>query len=157
MTMAKRDSIARYNLIINKLRKKPCTFDEITDYLALESELQDADFTISKWTFRRDVDDILSIFKIDIQFDYKAQVWKIDSDDFQEMNSRILEAFDTFNALNLTDRLSKHIHFEKRKPQGTEHLYGILHAIKNQIQIKFVYQKNIQNIEDNIPILNTIF
>lgn len=99
----------------------------------------------------------MSIFKIDIQFDYKAQVWKIDSDDFQEMNSRILEAFDTFNALNLTDRLSKHIHFEKRKPQGTEHLYGILHAIKNQIQIKFVYQKNIQNIEDNIPILNTIF
>ena len=43
--------------------------------------------------------------------------------------------------MNLTDRLSKHIHFEKRKPQGTEHLYGVLHAIKNQIQIKFVYQK----------------
>ena len=37
--------------------------------------------------------------------------------------------------------MSKHIHFEKRKPQGTENLYGLLHAIKNQLQIKFTYQK----------------
>lgn len=43
--------------------------------------------------------------------------------------------------MNLTYRPSKHIHFEKRKPQRTEHLYGVLHAIKNQIQIIFVYQK----------------
>ena len=48
---------------------------------------------------------------------------------------------DTFSALNLTDRLSNHIHFEKRKPQGTENLYGLLHAIKNQVQIQFTYQK----------------
>ena len=65
----------------------------------------------------------------------------IDSDDHPEATERILEAFDTFNALNITDRLSDHIHFEKRRPQGTENLYGLLHAIKNQLQIKFTYQK----------------
>ncbi|MDZ7774412.1 MAG: WYL domain-containing protein [Bacteroidales bacterium] len=35
----------------------------------------------------------------------------------------------------------RHIHFEKRKPSGTENLFGILHAIKNHFRIKFIYQK----------------
>jgi predicted DNA-binding transcriptional regulator YafY len=30
---------------------------------------------------------------------------------------------------------------EKRRPQGTENLYGLIHAIKNRFQIKFTYQK----------------
>ena len=139
--MSKRESIARYNLIIKKLRKRPTTFAEIEEYLALESEIQAYNFNISKRTFQRDRDDIRSLYNIDILFDFSKKVYYIDFDEQPEANERILEAFDTFNALNLTDRLSKHIHFEKRKPQGTEHLYGILHAIKNQIQIKFVYQK----------------
>ena len=65
----------------------------------------------------------------------------IDFDEQAEVNERILEAFETFNALNISDRLSNHIHFEKRKPRGTENLYGLLHAIKNQVHIKFTYQK----------------
>lgn len=139
--MSKRESIARYNLIIKKLRKRPATFAEIEEYLALESEIQAYNFNVSKRTFQRDRDDIRSLYNIDILFDFSKKVYYIDFDEQPEANERILEAFDTFNALNLTDRLSKHIHFEKRKPQGTEHLYGVLHAIKNQIQIKFVYQK----------------
>jgi predicted DNA-binding transcriptional regulator YafY len=58
-----------------------------------------------------------------------------------EFSERILEAFDTFNALNISERLAEIIHFEKRKPLGTENLYGLLHAIKNQLQIRFKYQK----------------
>ena len=139
--MSKRESIARYNLIIKKLRKRPATFAEIEEYLALESEIQAYNFNISKRTFQRDRDNIRSLYNIDILFDFSKKVYYIDFEEQPEANERILEAFDTFNALNLTDRLSKHIHFEKRKPQGTEHLYGVLHAIKNQIQIKFVYQK----------------
>src|SRR5690606_36986062 len=64
-----------------------------------------------------------------------------DSDEQPEANERIAEAFDTFNALNLTSRLSDYIHFEKRKPRGTEHLYGLLHAIKNNLKISFFYHK----------------
>ena len=59
-----------------------------------------------------------------------------------EMNVRMLEAFDTFNLLNLTERLSNQVHFEKRKPQGTDNLFGLLHAIKNHLLIKFAYQKH---------------
>ena len=139
--MSKRESIARYNLIIKKLRKHPASFAEIADYLALESELQEYNFNVSKRTFQRDLKDIRALYNIDIQFDFSRKVYFLDFDEQSDFNERILEAFDTFNALNLSDRLSNNIHFEKRRPQGTENLYGLLHAIKNQLQIKFNYQK----------------
>ena len=140
-TMSKRESYLRCSYIIKKLRRNPASFDEIADYLSRESEMQSYNFNTSKRTFQRDLDDIRSMFNIDIQFNFSAKVYFISDEDQPEVNDRILEAFDTFNALNVTDRLSKYIHFEKRRPQGTENLYGLLHAIKNKFQIYFTYQK----------------
>lgn len=139
--MSKRESLARYNLIINKLRRNTASFTDISDYLALESELQEYNFNVSKRTFQRDLEDIRSLYNIDIQYDYSKKVYFINIDNAPDVNERILEAFDVFNALNLSDRISNHIHFEKRKPQGTENLYGLLHAIKNNFQIEFTYEK----------------
>ena len=139
--MSKRESLARHNLIINKLRKRPATLAQIMDYLSIESEIQGYHFVTSSRTFLRDREDIRSLYNIDILYDFSKKVYYIDFEDESIINERILEAFDTFNALNLNERLSNYIHFEKRKPQGTEHLYGLLHAIKNGLQIKFTYQK----------------
>lgn len=139
--MSKKESISRYTLIIKKLRKNAATFAEISDYLALESELQEYNFNVSQRTFQRDIKDIRLVYNIYIQFDFSRKVYYIEFDGQPQVNERILEAFDTFNALNITDRLSNHIHFEKRRPQGTENLYGLLHAIKKQVQIRFTYQK----------------
>ena len=139
--MSKRESIARYSLIINKLRKYPATFEEIADYLAVESEIQSYNFNVSKRTFQRDLLDIGLIYKIYIKYDFSRKMYYIDLDEKQEISERILEAFDTFNALNISDRISTDIYFEKRRPLGTENFYGLLHAIKNQVQIKFIYQK----------------
>jgi predicted DNA-binding transcriptional regulator YafY len=139
--MSKREAIARYNLIINKLRRHPATFVEIADYLEFESELQGYNYTVSKRTFQRDLEDIRSLYNIDIEYDFSRKVYLIHFFDQQGLSERILEAFDTFHALNLSDRISSHIHFEKRRPQGTENLYGLLHAMKNNQQIKFTYQK----------------
>jgi len=139
--MSKRESIARYSLIINKLRKYPATFGEISDYLALESEIQSYNFNVGLRTFQRDLRDIRAIYKIDIRFDSSKKMYYIDFDEKQEISERILEAFDTFNALNISDRISSDIYFEKRRPLGTENFYGLLHAIKNEVQIKFTYQK----------------
>lgn len=111
------------------------------EYLEYESELQGYNFIVSKRTFQRDLEDIRSLFGIDIKYNYSQKVYYIDSEDEVEANERIFEAFDTFNALNISDRISEHIHFEKRRPQGTENLYGLLHAIKNNLQIRFVYCK----------------
>lgn len=139
--MSRREAVARYNLIINKLRKHPASFDEILSYLEVESDIQSYNFVVSLRTFQRDLADILSIYNIEIKYDFSRKVYYINSELQDEVNERILEAFDTFNALNIADRLSNHIHFEKRKPQGTENLYGFLHAIKNKLQTRFSYQK----------------
>lgn len=139
--MSKVESITRYNLIIKKLRDKPATFKEISASLEKESELQGYNFSVSKRTFQRDVDDILSLYGINIEFDFSRKVYHIDFDETPEISQRILEAFETINALNISDKLSKHIYFEKRKPQGTQYLYGVVSAIKNKQKIKFIYQK----------------
>ena len=139
--MSKRESISRCNLIIKKLRRVPSTFDEIADYLSRESELQSYDFNVSKRTFQRDLEDIRSLFNLDIQYDYSRRVYFINDEGQPDANNRMLEAFDMFNSLNMVNDLSQYIHFEKRKPQGTEHFYGLLHAIKNRFIIRFSYQK----------------
>ena len=139
--MSKRESIARYSIIINKLKRQPASFIEISETLALESELQGYDYNVSKRTFSRDIKEIASLYGAYIEYDQSKKKYYLEMDCNADMNVRMLEAFDTFNVLNLTDRLSNHIHFEKRKPQGTDNLYGLLHAIKNQFRIKFIYQK----------------
>lgn len=139
--MSRRESISRYNLIIRKLRKSPATFKEIYDFLSIESELQSYNFNVSKRTFQRDIEDILSIYNIEIQYDFSRKVYFIESEQQAEANERILEAFDTFNALNISERLSDYIHFEKKHPLGTENLYGLLHSIKNHVIISFTYHK----------------
>ncbi len=140
--MSTTESLSRYNLIIKKVRRYPATFKEIEDYLKFESELQGYDYLISKRTFQRDLNNIRSIFNIDILFDFSRKVYYIEVDQETEVNKRIMEAFDTFNALNISERLSDYIHFEKRRSQGTENLYGILHAIKNHVQYSTPYPSN---------------
>jgi predicted DNA-binding transcriptional regulator YafY len=139
--MSKRESLTRYNLIIKKLRKQASTFAEISDYLAFESDLQQYNFNVSKRTFQRDIEDIRSLYNIDIIYNHSKKVYYIGLDEQPEANERILEAFDIFNALNISDRLSNFIHFENRRSQGTENLYGLLHAIRNKLQISFSYYK----------------
>lgn len=138
--MSKREFLQRYNLIRIKVSKSPCTFKEIVDYLARESELQGYNYRISKRTFVRDLEDIRSLFNTDIQYNFTKRVYEVASDQL-EVRSRMLEAFDIFNALNIGENLTGLVDFEKRKPQGTENLFGLLHAIRNQLIISLTYQK----------------
>lgn len=140
--MSKREYILRYLLIIRKLRnRRQATFKEINDFLILESELQSYKLSISKRTFQRDLNEIRSLFNVDIQYNFSDKVYYIADDEQQDINNRMLEAFDMFNLLNIAEDLSPYIYLEKRRPQGTEHLYGLIHAIKNRFLIRFTYQK----------------
>lgn len=140
--MSQRETVARYNLIIQKLRNhKQATFSEIAEYLERQSEIDERNYSVSARTFQRDVAAIFELYKIEIKYDFSRKVYYIDTDAQDEANSRIMEAFDMLNALNASDKLSNYIHFDKRKPQGSENLYGILHAVKNRLQIAFTYQK----------------
>ncbi|MBK7712807.1 MAG: WYL domain-containing protein [Bacteroidales bacterium] len=139
--MSRRETLSRYNIIIKKLRRSPAAYREISEALRKESELQDYYFAVSQRTFQRDLIEIRSIYDIDIKYDFSRKVYFVESDQQSEANQKIMEAFDTFSALNLTDRLSDFIYFEKRRPLGTENLYGLIQAIKNRLTISFRYHK----------------
>ncbi len=139
--MSKREAIARYILIIKKLRKHPASFAEILDYLDAESELQQYNYNISIRTFKRDIEDIETNFGIYITFDFSERKYKITDETFSETTDRILDAYDTFNALSISERISKYIHFDKRTPKGKEHLYHLLKAIEQGKTITFDYHK----------------
>ena len=67
--MSTRETLLRYNYIINRLRRGPATFDEIVNYLNAKAEDTDYNLSISHRTFQRDKQDILSLYGIIIEFD----------------------------------------------------------------------------------------
>jgi proteasome accessory factor B len=146
--MSKRGYISRYLLILKKLKSKPySTYEELQGYLENQFDyLQMQDDTLnigfSKRTLQRDIQEIRNIFGVDIEYSKTSKGYFINQSEMENMNfQRMIEAFDMFNSLNLAQDLTPFIHLEKRKPQGTDNLYGLLHAIKNKFQIKFSYQK----------------
>lgn len=143
--MAVRETIARYNLIIQKLQQRRASAADILEHLSHESGLQDYDFNISIRTFQRDIAKILSLYGIEIVYDRSSKEYYIASTEQDVFNERILEAFDVINTLSITQRNANYIHLENRRPRGTEHLFGIMHAIKNQLIIKFTYHNYWKN------------
>ena len=146
--MSKRAYISRYLLILKKLRTKPySSYNELQRYMENQFEfLQAKDETIelafSKKTFERDKNEISKLFGVNIEYSAANKGYFIAESQAENQNfQRMIEAFDMFNSLNLVQDLKPFIYMEKRKPQGTENLHGLIHAITNKLQIKFSYQK----------------
>ena len=146
--MSKRAYLSRYLLIIKKLKAKPySTYKELQSYMDNQLEylqMQDDTFDMrfSKRTMQRDLKEIRDLFGLDIEYSRSSKGYFISQSETDNMNfQRMIEAFDLFNSLNLAQDLTPYVHLEKRRPQGTENLYGLLHAIKNKFQIKFSHQK----------------
>jgi len=146
--MSKRGYISRYLLILKRLKLKPYTsyqelqryIDSQVDYLHMRDDTLVVGF--SKRTLQRDIKEIRNVFGIDIEYSKQQKGYYIIQKEMENMNfQRMIEAFDMFNSLNLAQDMTPFIHLEKRRPQGTEYLYGLLHAIKNQLEIKFKHQK----------------
>ena len=143
--MSKRGYISRYLLILKKLKSKPySTYEELQGYIENQFDyLQIQDDTLSvgfsKRTFQRDIKEIRNLFGKDIEYSKSQKGYFISQNEMENMNfQRMIEAFDIFNSLNLAQDLAPLIHLEKRRPQGTENLYGILHAIKKKLLINFL-------------------
>ncbi len=139
--MSKQETLARHRIIIQKLRSKPSSFEEIQEKLESESELQELNFHISKRTFQRDLKEIDALYSILIEFDRSRKVYKITEDHQDEYSERMFEALDIFQVLNLNQSISEFIQFDTRKPDGTQFLSGLIYAIQNRIQIRFRYKK----------------
>jgi predicted DNA-binding transcriptional regulator YafY len=146
--MSKRGYISRYLLILKKLKSKSyCSFNEIQEYIKRQVDflqMQDDSLMVgfSKRTFQRDLKEIRTNFGIDIEFSRSMKGYFIVQNDSENMNfQRMLEAFDLFNSLNVSQDLKPYIHLEQRTPAGTENLFGLIHAIKNHFQIEFLHKK----------------
>lgn len=146
--MSKRGYISRYLIIVKELSThKYASYEQIK--AALERSLaflQDSDETLeigdSKRTLQRDIKDIRNLFGIDIDYSaarrgYYISYNKSDSLDFQ----RRMEALDMLNSIHLSEKLSPYLIYEKRRAQGTENIPGLLHAIRQKVQVRFMYQK----------------
>ncbi len=139
--MSKRESLNRQFLIIKLLRKHSASFEQISEMLQNESEMHGYDYNVSVRTFQRDCQDIASLYSIEIVYDKYKKAYCIQYDQQPELSERMLEALDTVNALRISNNLSEFIHFESRKPRGTELLHGLIYAIKNKIKVSFLYEK----------------
>lgn len=116
-------------------------FKELQDYLQLQAEISTEDVYCSRRTFQRDIRKIRTLFSIEIEYNAATRKYEIVYDGHEEHNERLMEAYDVYNALNVSDSLSKHVIVEKRKSLGTENLHGLLHAIRNNFSISFIYEK----------------
>jgi predicted DNA-binding transcriptional regulator YafY len=147
--MSKFEVTKRQHLIIDKLKKSgQASFEEILGYLERESKFQGYDLTLSKRTFLRDVGDIGDLYGIYIKCNRSTNEYFIEEDFDPEINDRMLEAFDMYHTLKVRERQSPYLHLEKRHPQGVEHIYGLMHAIKNSLQITFNYKKYYREYPD---------
>ena len=138
--MGKRTQILRYHRIISHLMNAPLSYDELNYKLDNDANWHAETLTRSQRTLQRDIKDIWELYNIEIKAKSDGKYYII-SNEQQEFNNRLFEAFDTFNALNIKENVSKDIQFEQRRPQGTSNFSGLLHATQEKMEIKFLYQK----------------
>lgn len=140
--MAKREYIQRHLLIIKYIKKKPSSFEEIKNYLILQQEMTEENYTISQRTFQREVIDIKAIYGIEIKFNKKEGKYELLEEDGGEEQTfdRIFESFELLSALNISNHIGKKIILEPNASSGTEHMKGILNAIDKNVLLSFQHK-----------------
>jgi predicted DNA-binding transcriptional regulator YafY len=109
----------------------------------LEQDDIDTTFEYAIRTFERDKKDIETLFGIVIKYDRKDKTYAIDEDEIEDQSiTRMIDAFSIHHALQEGNKLSPSVFLEKRKSLGTEHIYGIIHAIQNLYLLEFTHQKH---------------
>ena len=143
--MSKLIYFKRYLYVIDRLRSRPSTFNELQDYVLRKLEKDDIDtsFEYAIRTFERDKKDIATLFGIDIHYDRKDKTYVIDESEIEDQSvTRMIEAFSIHHALQDGNKLSPSVFLERRKSLGTEHIHGIIHAIQNRFILQFTHQKH---------------
>jgi proteasome accessory factor B len=150
--MSKLIYFKRYLYVIERLRSRPCSFNDLQEYILrkLEKELLDTtydksvrSFDYSTRTFERDKKDISTLFGIEIHYNRKDKTYTIDEEEIEDQSvTRMIDAFSIHHALQDGNKLSPSVFLEKRKSLGTEHIYGIIHAIQNGTILQFTHQSH---------------
>lgn len=140
--MSRQDGILRHRHIIHQLTKRPSSFEEIQNFLRFQEEISEGrQFTCSIRTFQRNIREIEENYNIVIQCDRSRNEYYIAEDGREADSERLMESFDLFHAIRVGNSFGRHLIFENRKALGTEHMHGLLHAIRNRFEVKFFYKK----------------
>ena len=147
--MAKRGYLWRYSKIVQKVQQYPyITKSELLRVLESETESVkhldvDIEVGISARTLERDLREIRNLVGINIEYSHSRRGYYIEDDNVFGKTAlmRIVESFEMFRSLNMAQDLGNVLYHEKERPQGTEQMYGLIHAIKNRLRIQFRYTK----------------
>jgi len=130
---------SRHRFIVERLRIKPCTSEELEN--AWERSIENTEGQpLAKRTLQRDIQIIKEVYHIIIKFNKSLKAYEI-TEDNNSYTQNLFEAFDVFRALQNYGNLSKVIQFDRRLSAGTEYLSPLLRAIKEHRQLKLHYYK----------------
>ena len=117
------------------------SFEELQDDMLLDHDSIEDQLIKSLRTLQRDIIDIASIYGIEIVSDRSSGKYYIKDNTENTHSQRLRENFDLINAIRLTESFGKNLVFEDRKPLGTQHMSGLLHAIQDRLEVTFTYLK----------------
>ena len=139
--MSLRQTIKRHYKIISLLRLRPMSYEDVQDEMADDPDSVEEKLLTSQRTFQRDLEDIASIHNIVIKCNRSTNKYYINEDVEETHSQRLRENFDLLNAIRLSKSFGNQLIFEERKPLGTQHLAGLLHASQNFLEVEFEYYK----------------
>lgn len=138
--------------IIKGLKKKPystlielqaCVQKEMENLQMIDDDLQ---IGISSRTFSRVIGEIRKTFGVEVEYCRANRGYHIvDTAHDNTGFYRMMEEFELFTTLKEIKAIDPHVVLEKRRPSGAEHLHGMVHAIKNRLQVRFSYEKFWEN------------
>lgn len=139
--MSKLESFIRQNEIIKLPKRKSFTWEMMDLHLARKEAEIERSLRTSPRTFSRDLNEINEFFGIDIKFNNKTKVYKIDDEASSEENIHLLEIFDTLQLFGKRGKVAEFVFMEKKRARGTEHFPSLISAIQQSKKLRIQYGK----------------
>lgn len=137
MSRSNNSYVKRHIKIINYLKVKPLSYDEI--FRKLQHSMDDM-FSYSLRTFQRDLKAIESLYSFQIKYSRSNQKYEIIDSENNNSNNRMVESIELVDILSKESK--KSLILDSRKGQiGAERFEEIFEAIENKYKMKMNYKK----------------
>jgi len=140
------DGYERISIILQRAKKGPFSYDEISEKLKIIARLKGNSFSYSLRTFQRNLIEISDLHGIVIRGNRKTGLYEIKENESSPINEHLLESMDIIQTFQLSANLENFVFFDGNVSKGTEHLSILVHAIKNQRIIQFDHNKGWTNV-----------
>lgn len=146
--MSKKAQVSRCLLIIKELSKKAhqpfealqFAVNKELDLLSATDQEYSSNFTLDQ--FNLDLIAIKDLFGVEILYSDQHEGYFIKNAKSNQLSfQKMMEAFELFATINLSQDLAPFLFFDRRQPKGVNNLSPLINAIKNSRIIHFNYQK----------------